>query len=420
MRRDTKRRERERERERERNRLQRFTLPEVSYAVTHTHHIIAMNDSTFGLRCSSIPVVEDERGEEEEEELIMHVAKEGDSGWKFPIDVFLERKTTDEELQGLRKRYSRNKNSWATNKLIRYYEKRNYVIESLAEAELMQEGKNPKEKKDSNELGSSAHYLVRLSLWVNILLLCMKAPVAVLSGSLAIITSALDSLLDITSGTILYITNRAMNRPNKYKYPVGKARMEPLGIIVFSSMMGTIGFTVLVEAVRQFMGEKHIHHLEHLNVLLSFMALTIFAKLILFVFCKGNEDNTVRVLAADHFSDVCTNSASILGAILGDRVVFWMDPLAAILLAAYISKVWGQTAYDNIMAMVGLSADPSYSQKLTYLSYNHHPGIIQVDTVRSVLLSFPRQSVYLFFFLLLLEIKIKTNELTNKTFIRFA
>ena len=33
--------------------------------------------------------------------------------------------------------------------------------------------------------------------------------------------------------------------------------------------------------------------------------------------------------------------------------------------------------------MVGLSADPYYLQKLTFLSANHHPSILQVDTVRA-------------------------------------
>lgn len=33
---------------------------------------------------------------------------------------------------------------------------------------------------------------------------------------------------------------------------LSQARMEPLGIIVFSCIMGTAGFSVIVEAIRQF------------------------------------------------------------------------------------------------------------------------------------------------------------------------
>jgi hypothetical protein len=38
------------------------------------------------------------------------------------------------------------------------------------------------------------------------------------SGSLSIITSALDSFLDLVSGVILFLTARSMRKDNKYKY----------------------------------------------------------------------------------------------------------------------------------------------------------------------------------------------------------
>jgi divalent metal cation (Fe/Co/Zn/Cd) transporter len=41
---------------------------------------------------------------------------------------------------------------------------------------------------------------------------------SVQSGSLSIITSALDSFLDLVSGCILFLTARSMRKNNKYKY----------------------------------------------------------------------------------------------------------------------------------------------------------------------------------------------------------
>lgn len=48
------------------------------------------------------------------------------------------------------------------------------------------------------------------------------------SGSLAIIASTLDSLLDLLSGFILWFTAFSMQTPNPYQYPIGKKRMQPL------------------------------------------------------------------------------------------------------------------------------------------------------------------------------------------------
>jgi len=304
-----------------------------------------------------------------------------DSEWKFPIAKFLERKTTDEELRGLHKRHLSSNSSASATRIVKYYKNRNVVIDSLAEVDKI--NLFERDGRDTQSSSPFSVWLIRLSLGTNVLLLVTKVAAAVLSGSLAIIASALDSLLDITSGTILYVTNHAMRRPDIYKYPVGKTRMEPLGIIVFSSMMGTIGLSVIVEAIRQFMGPEHTHHLEHLNVLVALVVLTVGAKFVLFLLCRRVKDETVQVLARDHLNDVFMNALGIMGAVLGDRVASWIDPLTAIILAAYITRVWGATAYEHIIAMVGLSADPYYLQKLTFLSANHHPSILQVDTVRA-------------------------------------
>lgn len=61
------------------------------------------------------------------------------------------------------------------------------------------------------------------------------------SGSLAIAASTLDSLLDLMAGGILWITHLSMKNINIYKYPIGKLRMQPVGIIIFAAVMATLG-----------------------------------------------------------------------------------------------------------------------------------------------------------------------------------
>ena len=61
-----------------------------------------------------------------------------------------------------------------------------------------------------------------ISFYVNVLLLAVKIFASVQSGSLSIITSALDSFLDLVSGLILYFTDKHMQNMNKYLYPSGR------------------------------------------------------------------------------------------------------------------------------------------------------------------------------------------------------
>lgn len=61
------------------------------------------------------------------------------------------------------------------------------------------------------------------------------------SGSLAIAASTLDSLLDLMAGGILWFTHLSMKNINIYKYPIGKLRVQPVGIVIFAAVMATLG-----------------------------------------------------------------------------------------------------------------------------------------------------------------------------------
>lgn len=63
-------------------------------------------------------------------------------------------------------------------------------------------------------------------------LFAAKVYASVTSGSLAIVASTLDSLLDLLSGFILWFTAFSMQTPNPYQYPIGKKRMQPLVCII--------------------------------------------------------------------------------------------------------------------------------------------------------------------------------------------
>lgn len=147
--------------------------------------------------------------------------------------------------------------------------------------------------------------------------------------------------------------------------------------------MGTVGFQVLVEAMRQIFGTEHTHHLEDLYLIVGIMASVMIVKFGLWIFCRNSKDQAVQTYAQDHINDVFTNSVGLAGALLGDKVLWWLDPLAASLLSLYIVRCWTLTCIENFKAMLGLGASATYIQKLTYLCCHYHPKILKVDTVRA-------------------------------------
>ncbi|KAK6060822.1 hypothetical protein COOONC_01515 [Cooperia oncophora] len=66
--------------------------------------------------------------------------------------------------------------------------------------------------------------LTIITIILNVMLIGAKTTAAVLSDSLAIVASVVDSAMDITSGLVLWYTCRLIERSNKHHYPVGLNR----------------------------------------------------------------------------------------------------------------------------------------------------------------------------------------------------
>ena len=303
---------------------------------------------------------------------------------------------TDEQIAGLRHRGNRHFSSRAHGEIVRYYQEQNETLGAFDEVdELLSSSERVGTRSEADmeqealllkfeeETERKTQLMMRASFVTNVVLLGIKIVGYVYSGSISILASALDSFLDVVSSSVLFFTRLRTKRANKYAYPIGNNRMQPLGIIVFSSIMGTFGFQIMVEAMRQIFGESHTHHMEDLYLIIGLMVGVIVVKFVLWMFCRSSKDKSVRTFAQDHINDVSTNIVGLAGALLGDRALWWLDPLFAVILSLYIIRCWTITCIENFKAMLGLSAPPSYIQKLTYLCCHFHPRILQVDTVRA-------------------------------------
>ncbi|GAQ87290.1 cation efflux family protein [Klebsormidium nitens] len=78
-----------------------------------------------------------------------------------------------------------------------------------------------------------------------------------------------------------------------------------------------------------------------------------------------------------------TDVASLAAALVADQFEWWIDPTGAILLALYTIVNWSGTVRENVQSLVGQSAPPEFLAKITYLCWNHHRDILQIDTVRA-------------------------------------
>ncbi|KAG0490951.1 hypothetical protein HPP92_007814 [Vanilla planifolia] len=265
-----------------------------------------------------------------------------------------------------------------------YYEKQFDTLRDFEEVDALNEPNPIIEEEEQAELAQS-EFAMQISNYANIALLLLKVYATIKSGSLAIAASTLDSLLDLMAGGILWFTHLYMKKMNIYQFPIGKLRVQPVGIIVFAAVMATLGFQVLVEAVDKLIANIPSKKMSSIQLvwLYAIMLSAAMVKLGLWLYCRTSGNRIVRAYAEDHFFDVVTNVVGLIAAVLGDKYYWQIDPIGAIILAVYTIVNWSGTVWENAVSLVGQSAPPAVLQKLTYLVIRHSPQIKHIDTVRA-------------------------------------
>ncbi|CAK9314659.1 unnamed protein product [Citrullus colocynthis] len=279
-------------------------------------------------------------------------------------------------------------NSWnRQRKVAKYYERQESLLKGFNEVDSYNElgivpGTLTEDEKKQEAI--SERRAICTSNIANMLIFIAKVYASVESRSLAVIASTLDSLLDLLSGFILWFTANAMRKPNQYRYPIGKNRMQPVGIVVFASVMATLGIQILLESARELISKvQPDRDPDKVKWMVGIMASVTVVKFCLTIYCRRFTNEIIRAYAQDHFFDVITNSIGLATALLAIKFYWWLDPLGAILIALYTISNWSKTVMENVWSLIGRTAPPDYLAKLTYLVWNHHEEIKHIDTVRA-------------------------------------
>ncbi|KAH8876208.1 Metal tolerance protein 5 [Schistosoma japonicum] len=239
--------------------------------------------------------------------------------------------------------------------------------------------------------------IISIVFFANVVLLLGKAVASALSGSLAIISSLLDSCVDLASGGIMWFAARQMRKRKPYKYPQGRRRLEPLAVIVLSVFMASISLQLLAESVQAIVRMSQNNQEPPIvnNLALGIMASVIVMKLFLWIICiKFGGGMAVDALKTDQRNDIITNAASILFSGLAGRLppvlgqkqyedLKYLDPIGAILIGSYILYSWYKLGAEQIRNLAGHTADPRFIQKIAFVCLNYHPLIQQLDTIRA-------------------------------------
>jgi len=159
----------------------------------------------------------------------------------------------------------------------------------------------PQEEQDKRRLARrNAKWAIYINVTANIILLIAKGVAALSSSSLSLVASLADSALDLLCTAIIFTTHKLvgwrLSRLRK-KFPVGRRRLEPLGILVFSIIMIISFIQILEESVLELMSEGPHEAAQLGAVAIGSMAGTIALKGLIGLGCIRIKTSQVQALA---------------------------------------------------------------------------------------------------------------------------
>ncbi|KAI6364335.1 hypothetical protein MCOR25_005673 [Pyricularia grisea] len=248
-------------------------------------------------------------------------------------------------------------------------------INELLPLEVQQ--KRAKEKK-------KATWAININVLANILLVFAKIVAVFTTGSLSLLASLVDSVLDLLCTVIIWTTTKVVGwrlDSLQKRFPVGRRRLEPLGIVVFSIIMVLSFMQILKESVEKLLPlEGHVEDLGSTAV--GSMLATIILKGLIGLGCLPIKTTQVQALVQDCKTDVIFNTISLLFPFIGAKAhIWWLDPAGAAILSLYIIYDWGKTCFENIIRLSGEIADRHTYQKLMYMAYRFSPVVIGVKNI---------------------------------------
>lgn len=295
----------------------------------------------------------------------------------LPVDPFQFRDgiIPDDELATIRSR-RKGKN------IAKYQKRQNDLINDLLKP-MEEHTEDAKQEEEAARL--PVKIAVYASLIANLALCILQMYAAASSLSLSLLATGIDSVFDIGSNVLLFFLHRKAAKLDVNKWPVGGARLETIGNIVYGFLMGSVNLVVIVESTRT-LATKHGDELAgfHLPSIIAVGA-ALAVKFLLFVYCYSlrTKSSQVQVLWEDHRNDLWINGFGILMSTGGSKLRWFLDPMGAIIIALGVIISWGRTIYQQFELLAGKSAPHEFLQLVIYKAATFSDEIDKVDTVRA-------------------------------------
>ncbi|MBU0700576.1 cation diffusion facilitator family transporter [bacterium] len=193
--------------------------------------------------------------------------------------------------------------------------------------------------------------VITLSVISNSILVILKLLVGWLSGSISILSESVHSGIDLLASLIAFFAVKKSGKPADEKHPFGHDKIENISGFVEAMLIFIAAGWIIYEAIKKLIHPQAVEFLGMgMAVMLFSSVINIIVSKLLFNIGRKTESVAIQANACHLQMDVWTSAGVMigLGLIWLNEALFkgihfhWIDPVAAIIVAALIIKA----AYD--------------------------------------------------------------------------
>ena len=215
-------------------------------------------------------------------------------------------------------------------------------------------------------------------------LISIKFVAYILTGSVALLSSLIDSVLDSLASILNFIAVRHALEPADEEHRFGHGKAEPLaGLGQAAFIMGSSIFLIF-EAINRFVNPQQI---QHSNIGVGVMLISLFVTILLVIYqrhvVKETGSLAIQADSIHYFSDIALNISVIL-ALLISAYTGWTlaDPIAALLIAVYIIYSAWKIVKQSLDQLMDRELSDEDREKIKSIAIGH-PGVSSLHELRT-------------------------------------
>ena len=201
-----------------------------------------------------------------------------------------------------------------------------------------------------------------VSSLVATLLIIIKSLIGLASGSVAVLASAIDSILDLAISMFNYFAiAKSEEFPNAY-YPYGKGKVQAIAAVIEGTVITISGLYIIYVGIEKFLSGKSTSLLGIATIAMAIsMAITYFLVVYLLKVAEETDNLVIKADALHYKTDLWSNATVLVSlALVWATGAHWIDALFGVGIGIYIIY----SAYEIIVEGIEVLLDRAIEKEI--------------------------------------------------------